>query len=326
MVKKNQISKQLGNKEPGGVFFQPKLAIGQPGNTYEEADAMADNVMQMKKTFPGRIFILPATVQKKCAAGGEKKIQRADDKKRVMDDVTFETETDVGAGLLNNTLTPDPIMGKTYTASCNAYSVSFKFVKAYKGTYPSTASPLTGYLKGVYVQIEASYKNAASPGLCRKLRLIQVLRYFTKGEKGEVRTASPTNEVRGERAAFNTNKPSAGWMVDAGNTATDPYYTASAWANEGSENTPATLWDAPGFIDAKNHGKEFYTCAVCEGGPDNKRWMPACIKWGYYIDNNRNINFHPQAPEAICNYPAEVKNATDRWDAIPGNVPAGITF
>lgn len=54
------------NRTTQGVFFQPKLAVNQPGDKYEqEADAMADQVMRM-------------TVQRKCkhCEEEEKRIQR----------------------------------------------------------------------------------------------------------------------------------------------------------------------------------------------------------------------------------------------------------
>ncbi len=63
------------NKEPAasrGVFFQPKLTISQPNDGFEqEADAMADKVMRMPDTSPGRgPFFKPSAnaVQRKCQA------------------------------------------------------------------------------------------------------------------------------------------------------------------------------------------------------------------------------------------------------------------
>src|SRR6516225_5225823 len=64
------------------LFFQPKLAISQPNDVYEqEADAMADHVMQTSNTSVNNYsFFKPSvsSVQRKCAhcEEEEKKAQR----------------------------------------------------------------------------------------------------------------------------------------------------------------------------------------------------------------------------------------------------------
>jgi hypothetical protein len=78
----------------GGIFFQPKLSINQPGDIYEqEADAIADKVMRMqashlflsgKETFfkPSNASLSTGegrgeAVQRKCAhCEEEKQVQR----------------------------------------------------------------------------------------------------------------------------------------------------------------------------------------------------------------------------------------------------------
>jgi hypothetical protein len=60
-------------------FFQPKLAINQPGDVYEkEADAVADKVMRMSDATTDKKFFAPAIVQRKCAhcEEEEKKLRR----------------------------------------------------------------------------------------------------------------------------------------------------------------------------------------------------------------------------------------------------------
>ncbi len=65
------ISRIADGKKPGSVnsFFQPKLTINQPGDSFEqEADTMANKVIQDHIGFPKKDFFKPAisTIQRKC--------------------------------------------------------------------------------------------------------------------------------------------------------------------------------------------------------------------------------------------------------------------
>ena len=77
------------------LFFQPKLTINQPGDSYEqEADAVADKVMRMTdKDIVQAKFFQPAisTVQRKCShcEEEEKKLQR---KEENIEEVTTDSE------------------------------------------------------------------------------------------------------------------------------------------------------------------------------------------------------------------------------------------
>lgn len=69
----------ISNENTQQKFFQPKLAINQPCDAYEqEADTVAGNVMSMKDSSAGANFFSPPLVQRKCAHCGneEKKAQR----------------------------------------------------------------------------------------------------------------------------------------------------------------------------------------------------------------------------------------------------------
>lgn len=73
--------KHTASKAP---FFQPKLTVNQPGDVYEqEADAMADKVMDMQNTDAGGGFFNPSPpgVQRKCqhCEEEEKNAQRKED-------------------------------------------------------------------------------------------------------------------------------------------------------------------------------------------------------------------------------------------------------
>ena len=80
MKQKVQLSiSRQGKSSISGTFFQPKLTINQPGDAYEqEADAMADRVMQNKQVPSQNAFFNPsASIQRKCAqCEGEEKLHR----------------------------------------------------------------------------------------------------------------------------------------------------------------------------------------------------------------------------------------------------------
>lgn len=248
-----------------------------------------------------------------------KKIQR-------VDDASFEASSGVDQGIANNTMTSDTITGQTYTVNCGLrdYTVSFRFTKAYKGVYPYVAGGRD--VKGIYVKIEASITDHNYCGRCTPLRLLQSVRNITRGSSGDIVTADPDNATRRERSGWSDpNAPSRGWRIDRIVSATQPYYTSGSNGQEGSETSPAILWDAPGdWSTDTNAGKEFYTCAVCQNLA-SRRWTAACVSWGYYIDSSGAITFRPATPVATCGNPQEVKDAATRWDAIRGNTTTGLT-
>jgi hypothetical protein len=224
-------------------------------------------------------------------------------------------------------LTADAIMGQTYSATCrfNDYDLTFKFSKAYKGVYPYAAASRD--VKGVYVKIEVSINDKKYCGRCTPLRLLQTIRNTRRNSSGDVENADPGGATRRERSGWNdASAPSRGWRVDRITSATNPYYSSGSNANEGSETTPAVLYDAPGdWSTDTNAGKDFYTCAVCQT-LSGRRWVAGCVNWGYYINNSGDIVFLPATPVATCGSGTMVKDASERWDSISGNTPTGITF
>lgn len=246
------------------------------------------------------------------------------------DDASFESSSGVDQGIANGTMVQDTsIMGQTYTVSCGfrSYNFSFKFSKAYKGVYPYQSAGRD--VRGVYVKIEASITDRQYCGRCTPMRLLQVIRYFQQGSRGNMNTTEPTTATRRERAGWsNASAPSRGWSVDTLDAATNPYYTHNSPfdSEKGDETRPARLWDAPGhWTSVTNHGKEFYTCAVCEDA-SNRNWVAACVQWGYYTDSSGNISFRASTPMASCGYAQQMRDASERWDMIAGNTPTGITF
>ncbi len=245
-----------------------------------------------------------------------------------VDDASFERTTGVDRGLASHTLTAASFNGQTYSVDCNmrSYNVRFRFTKAYKGTYPYQAA--TGQtVKGVYVKIEASITDNEECGRCTPMKLIQVDRDIAMNAAGDVVTAQP-NGVRDTRAGWgNASASSRGWYVDTIDSAVSPYVSdLNYMSQEGSETSPAIMWDSPGnWSSTTNAGVELYTCAVCQnisGG----RWIAACVQWGFFTDSSGNVEFRPAVPVATCSNPQQVRDASERWDAIPGNTRTGITF
>lgn len=291
--------------------------------TYGENIVFNHNKYQ-PDTFSGRKLLaheLAHVVQQQTGNVG-RMIQKAND-------ASFESAAGVDQGISNGTMAQDSsIMGQTYTVNCGfrSYNFSFKFSKAYKGVYPYQAAGRD--VRGVYVKIEASIADRQYCGRCMPMRLLQVLRNIQKGSSGNMETANPGSATRRERSGWsNASAPSRGWRVDTLESATNPFVTNLSYhANEGGESSPAILWDAPGdWSTTKNAGKEFQTCAVCEDA-SHRKWVAACVQWGYYTDSSGNINLRPSTPSASCGYVQEMRDASERWNAITGNTPTGITF
>lgn len=246
-----------------------------------------------------------------------------------MDDATFEANTGVDKGIKKGTMTKDAaINGKTFTVSCgfNSYDFSFKFAKAYKGDYPYTSAGKD--VRGIYVKIEASIKDKEKCGRCTPMQLIQVTRDSAKNAAGVLESVKPTSATREARGGWSDPKaPSRGWYVDTLDSAKSAFVTDLAHTAEaGDETKPAILWDPPGYWSTDtNKGGDFYTCAVCQDA-SKRKWIAACVQWGSYTDGSGNINFNPLTPVASCGSIQTVRDASERWDAIPGNTKTGITF
>jgi hypothetical protein len=244
-----------------------------------------------------------------------------------VDDASVESSTGVDQGIANGTMTKSSFNGQSYTMNCGLgdYGITFKFVKAYKGTYPYQAAGRD--VRGVYVKIEASIDDHRYCGRCTPMRLLQALRNITRGSSGNMETADPVDATRRTRSGWNdASAPSRGWRVDTLTSATNPYYSSTWVGEEGSETAPARLWDTPGdWTTDSNAGKEFQTCAVCEDA-SHRKWVSGCVTWGYYTDSSGNINFRPTTPTAACGHSQVVRDASERWDTIPGNTATGISF
>jgi outer membrane protein OmpA-like peptidoglycan-associated protein len=247
---------------------------------------------------------------------------------RQQTDAGFETGSGVGTGITNGTMTPNnSIMGQTFTAqNCRGLygcNINFEFGKAYQGIYPYASAGRD--VRGIYVRISPTFDSSIC-GSCGTVHMIQDFRYVTQGAGG-METAEPTTDTRRARAGWgDATARSRGWAIDTTETSTSPLLTTEWFANPSTATTPAVFWDVPGhWTDRMNQGKEFHTCAVCDNA-GSQRIVLACVNWGYYTDGTGAITFRPATPVATCGPTQELQDATTRWEAIAGNLPANIDF
>lgn len=246
-------------------------------------------------------------------------------------DAEYEAATGLDRAIRDGTLTSDSdIEGKSFEADkafgqdgCKA---KFEFSIAKRGTYPYLAAAKT--VKGVYVRINASFDKAKCEGRCEEIKVLQVLRQFTKNDTGRKDNIDPGSPQRRERSGWSdATSPSRGWYVDSANSA--PFYGpggATGSAESGSTDRPSIERDAPGFFDGMlNKGKDFVACAVCVNS-GQKSTIIACVNWGFYIDGAGNVSFDPKPPTGSGSPPQQVKDALDRFERIAGNSSANIQF
>jgi outer membrane protein OmpA-like peptidoglycan-associated protein len=248
---------------------------------------------------------------------------------RQQTDANYEATSGVGAGITSGTMIANnSIMGQTFTAqNCRGLygcNLNFEFGRAFIGDYPYAAAGRD--VRGPYVKISASFDSSIC-GTCDTVHLMQTVQNITRGASGGIEPADWQEPTRNARSGWgDPAAPSRGWMVDRLVTATNPMFTSGPSGNPGTSTTPAELWDAPGdWATETNTGMEFQTCAVCENAGTQRRVI-GCVNWGFLTDSAGAVNFRPATPVATCGPTQELQDATARWEAIAGNLPANIDF
>jgi hypothetical protein len=252
----------------------------------------------------------------------ERRIQR-------QTDASVEAGTGVGPAITANTMTTDATVHNHTFSAANCFgragcNMNFQFAKGYKGDY-NYAGGGGRAVRGVYVKIVYQH-NPTACGACQSVQLLQVVRSITQ-TGGSMVTDDPGSATRRTRSGWgNASAPSRGWRVDTETTSTNPFYSSTWVGHAGSGTTPAILWDTPGsWATDTNKGLEFQTCAICTPSTGQSTVL-GCVNWGYYIDGSGVVAFRPAAPTAACGTQQVVTDATQRWDAIPGNTAANIDF
>lgn len=244
-----------------------------------------------------------------------------------IDDAGYESALGVKTAIDSKKMLPVAgVNGKSFTATGCAGKkdgkVTFTFDRAFVGDYEYPAAART--VRGVHVIISAALSGC---GEHTDVKLIQVLRNFTKKD-GKVVTADPSNAVRRARSGWDDDKaPSRGWRVDGLTDKTTPFYADNSdsgiHGNHGSSSTAAKLRDTPGdWATDRNVGKEFRTCAVSYAG--GKGTVLACVEWGYYIDDTGAATFYPATPVTFTGAVTELTDAATRWDGLSGNTPTNL--
>jgi hypothetical protein len=220
------------------------------------------------------------------------------------------------------------VNGQTFTATGCAGKkdgkVAFTFDRAFVGDYEYAAAGKS--VRGVHVCISAALSGC---GEHTEVKLIQILRNFTKKD-GKAVTADPTDPVRRTRSGWgDAAAPSRGWRVDGLTDKTTPFYTENSttsdvYGQHGSSTKAAKLRDTPGdWSTSRNVGKEFRTCAVSYAG--GKGTVLACVEWGYYIDDAGHATMYPATPVTFTGSVTELNDAATRWDGIAGNTNANLS-
>jgi len=246
-------------------------------------------------------------------------------------DAEYEKDAQLDKAIKDGTLTSDSeIEGKSYEADkafgqdgCKA---KFEFSIAKQGTSPYGAADKT--VKGVYVRINCSFDKAKCEGRCEEIKVLQVLRQYTKNDSGGKDAIAPDSPQRRERAGWNdASAASRGWYIDSLDNG--PFYGPGATkgsAESGSTDKPSIERDAPGHYDGTTKkGKDFIACAVCVNAGQKSRII-ACVNWGYYIDAAGKVAFDPKPPVPSGSPPQQVKDALQRFEKISGNTSANIQF
>ncbi|HEX4450255.1 MAG TPA: hypothetical protein VH143_05245 [Kofleriaceae bacterium] len=239
-------------------------------------------------------------------------------------DKNYEDSMGVTKAITDKAMVPvDGVNGKSFVAKGIAGhkdgTVTFTFDRAFLGTYDYAAAGKK--VLGVHVAISAAL---AGCGEHKDVKLIQVLRNFTK-TAGAVTAADPGTAKRRERSGTSdANAKSKGWRVDGLDSDTTPFYVSDdLYGNHGSDTEAAKLRDTPGNWDTdRNVGKEFRTCAVSYA--NGAGVVLACVDWGYYIDDAGKASFYPATPTAYAGAVSELTDAAARWDGIAGNTKANL--
>jgi hypothetical protein len=235
-------------------------------------------------------------------------------------------------------LDKDPdIEGKTFEAEpafgAKGCKAKFEFPIAKKGTFPHREFEYD--LNGVYVKIKASFDKAKCDQRCEEVKILQVLRDFTKNAKGEKESIKPDTKKMQERAGWDQkDAASRGWRVDSGDNA--PFFGPGGVpgsAENGTTDTPSVERDLPSFSDTfkrepvRKVGKELIACAVCVNKEKPSKII-ACLTWGFYVDEKGNVAFDPKPPvgSGPPPPPPTVKDALDRFEKLPGNTESNIKF
>ena len=239
-------------------------------------------------------------------------------------DADYEQQMGIKAAIDAKKMLPVAgVHGQSFTATGCAGKpdgkVTFTFDRAFVGDYDYAAAGKA--VRGVHVAISAALTGC---GEHKDVKLIQVLRNFTKKD-GKVVTADPGTAKRRARSGWDDDKAkSKGWRVDGLDSDTSPFYVSDdLYGDHGSDKSPAKLRDSPGnWTTDRNVGKEFRTCAVSYAG--GKATVLACVDWGYYIDDAGAATFYPAKPTAYVGAVAELTDAAARWDGIAGNTKANL--
>jgi hypothetical protein len=237
-----------------------------------------------------------------------------------------ETEVEKATGVRDaidkKTLTPiNEVHGKEFVAKdctgVDGCNVAFKFLYAYSGTFVYKGQKLTG----LYVKNSVSITGEDPKKKFTTIAALQVLSQYSLEDGKEV-IKRPLEDYKRARAGYGKDQDKAkslGWYVDAHEDAVPPFHPYSVEGDFATlDNQTATImWDTPGDAGVSDRGKVFYTCVMGHVKGDEWQFI-ACVKWGYYLNEDKKLVLRPSKPQTLNKLPQEVKDAIERWNTLPG--------
>jgi hypothetical protein len=236
----------------------------------------------------------------------------------------FEDRTGVRKAINDGTLkTINGVHGVTFVAKdalgTPGFNVNFKFQYAYQGTFTYKDR----LMKGLYVKLSVSMSGADPKCIFDPVAFIQVASFFGLKD-GKEYLRPPLDDTMFDRSGWDEkDAKSKGWFIDVYKEGKTVFYPDSRLGNYYGpmKQEPAVMWDSPALeADTKNKGTNFYTAVVglTKVGETFQWKFIACIKWGYYIDDNGKITMRPQLPVPLTEAPQQLKDAVDRWNGLKG--------
>jgi hypothetical protein len=216
-----------------------------------------------------------------------------------------------------SSMTPASVNGKSFTASRGGWKITFKFNRAYVGTWPQAEVP-GRILHGAVVDIKISTEGLKYDSL----QELQVVRKFSVDKGGASWSSrkgdSPVRQERAGQRWWQGKQYSEGWAVDALEDSHD-YFAPKHTYNMQTHET----FDSPAVRSGEtNCGLEFYTCAI--GITNKKATFLGCIHWAFYNDPDNKVKWVWDTPDVSLDCPAVVGDAVRRWNSIKNNQFADI--
>jgi RHS repeat-associated protein len=241
-------------------------------------------------------------------------------------DESFEASSNVTKAIKEKTMTNNdkygnmPLVGKTPDGDDFAIVIT----RSFAGVRDLTIGK--NKLNSVYVNPVFLYTNKDYD----QIRVIQLFYESAKQPNGNLLPGSRFPHIQIKAGTMpqiiDLRGGDIGWGVDGQPGASYPWADTNTFANIGTENSPAQVWDAPGELVGKtNVSWRFITCFIgCQqdGKIGKNPVYLASFRWGFDVDGNGKVAFDSAAPildkTPGNKAPPELASAMYRWNNIAG--------